>query len=344
MSSGSFRLQSKDLFLTYPQCDARPGDVYTHLRTVLKNLTCAAICRERHESGDPHLHAIVQLAKRCDFHSPNCLDIPNGHGGVFHGNYQPVRNKRACFDYITKDGEVEFFNTDMEACRTYYRGITAKRKLGEAFEQLREGRDIAELFTDTEFQTCAIMHQDKLMKALSAVKVWNALKLKKKFVSAQSVSGGLPSMRIAGWLNHNLMKERPFAQKQLYVHGPTMHGKTTLVNQLRMCLRTYFVPTGEDFYDHYDDSRYDLIVIDEFKSQKTIQWMNMFLDGSVMPLKQKGKQVVKEKNLPVIVLSNYSLRDAYHRCEDTRLETLERRFEIVELTEPIALDISTVDV
>ena len=64
--------------------------------------------------------------------------------------------------------------------------------------------------------------------------------------------------------------------------------------KLSECARTYAVP-DEDFYDDYADSNFDLIVFEEFKHQKTVQWMNKFIDGQVCPLRQKGSRQSEEK-------------------------------------------------
>ena len=93
----------------------------------------------------------------------------------------------------------------------------------------------------------------------------------------------------------------------------------------------YHMPTTEEFYDQYSDD-YDLVVMDEFKGQKTIQWMNQFLQGSPMPIRKKGSQGMKYKNLPVVILSNYRLSECYVKAaNDGRLSTLECRLEIIEI-------------
>lgn len=96
----------------------------------------------------------------------------------------------------------------------------------------------------------------------------------------------------------------------------------------------------EDFYDFYSDDMH-LVSIDEFKGQKTIQFLNQFLDGQVMCLRQKGNQYLKCKNLPVIICSNYPLEECYKKAATTGyLESLLSRLLIVHIppTEKIDLD------
>lgn len=90
----------------------------------------------------------------------------------------------------------------------------------------------------------------------------------------------------------------------------------------------------EDFYDYYDDETFDLVCLDEFKGQKTMQFLNCFLQGGDMFLKKKGSQYHKRKNIPVIILSNWSLDDCYRGdCSSIRSRVTE-----ITLTQPIDLD------
>jgi len=144
-------------------------------------------------------------------------------------------------------------------------------------------------------------------------------------------------LQIGTWLTENIKKHRMFKAPQLFIHGPRNYGKTTLIEYLEKSLSIYHVSLTEDFYDGFDND-YDLVVIDEFKGQKTIQWMNEFLQGSPMRLRVKGSQYMKEKNVPVIILSNFPLYSCYPKAHlDNRLDTLECRLLIVELDKPISI-------
>jgi len=212
-------------------------------------------------------------------------------------------------------------------------------------EELDAGKDITEIGTDhPEHMTFIMLHMDRLT-SYHTQKTLAKARPTLTFVKAQT---GFPSHQedqsICQWLNANISKERPFSAKQLWIHGPTCHGKTTLKNTLSQCLRTYSVP-NEDFYDDYKDTLYDLIIFDEYghSNCKQIQWLNAFVDGSTTPLRQKGKQTVKRKNLPIIVLSNMSIREVYHKCSEPIAETVLRRFVQVELKHPMEVEICTKD-
>lgn len=149
-----------------------------------------------------------------------------------------------------------------------------------------------------------------------------------------------PDVVICNWLNKNIKKPRIHKQKQLYIHGPPNVGKTGLILKLEQMLRVYHCPMDEEFYDEYSDSDYDIIVLDEFKSSKKITFLNKLLEGAPMSLRKKGAQLLKRKNLPIVICSNYTLQEAYHNVqamEPQRIDLLERRLEIVEVKEYIKI-------
>ena len=73
----------------------------------------------------------------------------------------------------------------------------------------------------------------------------------------------------------------------------------------------YDMPRDEEFYDDFEDGCFDLVVLDEYKANKKIQFLNAWADGQPFPLRQKGRQSVKTDNLPLIIVSNYSIEEVY---------------------------------
>jgi len=326
-----FRLASRDVLLTYPQCDASKEELEQHLRRVFKDFAKAAICLEHHSDGSPHLHAIVHLTKRCDLHSSRTLDFRDGRGRIFHGNYQPARSTARSLDYVEKNGNVLYCGGTMDDVRGVFQNRLApqesgKKRINECFERLCSGKTVASVLMDDDLQACMIMHRKNLETAVAAINAEKALKKQYNFVTA-SGNPGSPSSTIAEWLNQNLMKIRTFGALQLYLHGPTGIGKTHLISTLEPALRIYYLNMTEDWMDGYDDENVDVIVIEEFNSQKTIQFMNQLLDGQPMPLRIRngcnGK--LKKKNVPIIILSNYGLHEVYSKVDAARKATFERR-------------------
>ena len=96
------------------------------------------------------------------------------------------------------------------------------------------------------------------------------------------------------------------------------------------------MPLDEEFYDGFDENMYDMVVLDEYKAQKRIQFLNTFVQGSTMPLRIKGAQTLKSKekgNLPVIVLSHYTIEGCYSKADSMIIDTLKARFLEVTLPE-----------
>jgi len=146
-------------------------------------------------------------------------------------------------------------------------------------------------------------------------------------------SSEIAEMQIMTWLNLNIKEPRDFRQTQLYIYGPPKMGKSTLIRNLNNYLSIYYVPRDDgEFCDEYEDGIYDLIVLDEFTNKKTMQWMNQLLDGQTCYLKKKGGQILKKDNLPVIILSNFSLEQNYPRLNESgMLEPLISRLKIVNV-------------
>jgi len=146
---------------------------------------------------------------------------------------------------------------------------------------------------------------------------------------------------VKDWYELNLFEEnRKFKQTQLWLWGPPSVGKTTFVRHLDRLCRLVLAPTSEDYWCHYTDEC-DLVVFDEFKGQKTISFMNSFVQGWKCPLKRKTiGSYMKQKNVPVIVLSNHSIQDCYRAAVELNpraVESLEARF--LEVYWPLYCDL-----
>jgi len=107
---GSFRLQGKKLFLTFPK---PPADLI--LSEVIERFNEACPCvwivvgRELHKDGTPHFHLACNLETRLDTTNPRFFDE------LFykHGNYQVMRSQAKCIRYCIKDGDFLAEGIDM---------------------------------------------------------------------------------------------------------------------------------------------------------------------------------------------------------------------------------------
>ena len=133
------------------------------------------------------------------------------------------------------------------------------------------------------------------------------------------------NVQIAAWLNSAIRIQRPFRSTQLWIKAPPGAGKTTLIRNLETwySLRVYYWPKDETWWDAYEDGAYDLIVLDEFKSQKKITDLNPILSGDPIPLSRRSAPpLVKRDNLPVMILSNFAPEECFHRCSAQQLAPL----------------------
>lgn len=103
---GAYRLQSQQLFLTYPQFgdDFSLEDILQHLRELLADhvppyqILDYIVAEEQHQDGGRHIHVYIKLDRKCSIARPDFLDL----WGV-HGNYQGCRSAKAVKEYCTKE-------------------------------------------------------------------------------------------------------------------------------------------------------------------------------------------------------------------------------------------------
>ncbi len=319
--ASNFRLSTKNLFLTYPQCTRDKDIVSTRITEFFEeNLAWCVVATEQHKDGTPHLHCIIALKERIETRRPDYFDFLTGK----HGNYQGCRNVGNTLAYVVKDNDYIQVNINVEE---YLRLRKAKKSTKSAIiaEYIIAGdKTLKEIMV--EYPGFVMMHQRQIMDFRALVSVINKPKKKDWIGASVLCTDNDKDGDIARWLNKNIKQKRKFKQEQLYIWGETNIGKTSLIEQLSEYLNIYYLP-AEDFYDTYLDDSYDLVVMDEFKGQKRVSFLNQFLQGSTMPLPKKGSQYVKCQNLPCIFLSNYSLRNAYKNIDYTSTCAFESRFE-----------------
>ncbi|ALE29600.1 replication associated protein, partial [Lake Sarah-associated circular virus-8] len=305
-TNNKFSLQAKRFFLTFPQCPMDKHQVLLWL-TGAHEAHQAIVAEEQHEDGSPHLHIYLtyEKAKRISHADYFDLGNPENPEQVFHPNIQTVKNMKECVKYITK--------TDKEPAQhnINYRDIIAGKssKFAVIAASVMDGKSLLEINdSDPGF---VLQHKRKLEE----YQAWIVMKKPRNDLAAWypvPVPAFGPEYQLATWLNANLFAQpRRIKASQLYLFSPPNCGKTTLITWLSRFCRIYYMPLLEDFYDFYDDDSYDLVVIDEFKGQKQIQFLNQWLDGQPCTVRIKGGQRLKTRNLPCIILSNWALSTVY---------------------------------
>lgn len=317
-----FTLQAKRYFLTYPKCDKEKSVVCDYLSTQL-GAHQVLVSEEKHEDGSPHLHVFLSFEKAKRVSKADFFDVDG-----FHPNIQTVKNMKECIKYITKDDkEPAQYNFDYKAV------INGKSsKFAVVAQKILDGMSLFKL--NEEEPGFVLQHKRKIEE----YEAWVAMKRPRLDLlpwELLPVPAFGPERQIAEWCNSNLFKPRPLKSPQLYIFSPPNCGKTTFVQFLERFCRIYYMSLLEDFYDFYDDDSYDLVVIDEFKGQKTIQFLNQFLDGQTCTIRIKGGQRIKRRNIPVIILSNWPLNHVYSGAIDKHghdaIAPLIARLEIVSV-------------
>lgn len=320
------RFQGKRWFLTFPQNSLPRQQAWENLTTHYPPTEWAIIAEEKHKDGTPHLHVALIFQEPISTRDMNYFDRVTGK----HGNYQPMKSQRACVAYVTKAGEYDAYGIDVKA-------ILAKKcgTFTTMAKELRSGKGLDHI--DDLDPGFLLQHKRKCEEYLSWSNRRRERESKKPWIPfrTEDIEGSseIAEMQIMTWLNLNIKEPRDFRQTQLYIYGPPKMGKSTLIRNLNNYLSIYYVPRDDgEFCDEYEDGIYDLIVLDEFTNKKTMQWMNQLLDGQTCYLKKKGGQILKKDNLPVIILSNFSLEQNYPRLNESgMLEPLISRLKIVNV-------------
>lgn len=341
---GRFRMNAQKFFLTYPRCDVAPADAIATIKELLEEpygIKFVVCGREKHADGSLHLHIALWLRKPLDIRSAKYWDFVTAQ----HGHYRIMCKPERCVAYVIKEGDVEFFSSEPGWTPSTY-VESRKRKKPVAFLdvalQVKEGLDLDQINE---------LHPGFMLQNLSRVVAYMdwmgsrdlARRLPYPQVGLTAALAGigpamsLEEMQILGWMDMNFGRRRTFKQAQLYIHGRGDVGKTSLVLAIEEAFaKVYWVPMDEEYYTLYDDKQHTLSVFDEFRGQKTIQWMNSWAQGAPLSIKRKNGQGIKRQNIPTIVLSNYEPAGAYHKVaieNPTVLETFVARFTVIAIPE-----------
>lgn len=324
-----FRLCAKSLFLTYPQCYTEKGILFQNIKTKWgDNIDSLIVCKENHQDGHPHLHAAIRFLTEQD--CKNAREYDSLVDPPKHGNYKACRKLKSAFQYCAKtDPEPLLWGLACELID----GTTSKCDI--VVKMIDENKTLKEV--KDKMPGFFMMNMSKIVSYQQYAKLEKTKKVRLEWEMPRARDDLTEEEHIIGhWIFENMKKPREFKQKQLFIWGTTNLGKSTLINNLKKYLSGYPINKAEDYYCAYYDGEYDFAYIDEFKHDKSIQWLNTWLDGSSMNLKKKNGWYIKEQNIPTIILSNYSLEDNYRNVSQNSPEifdTLKGRLEIVHVKE-----------
>lgn len=326
-STKGFRLNAQVLFLTFPQCGTSKERAMENLKKLHPDLEWAIIAQEAHKDGTPHLHVVFRMVKKINIRQLDHFDAVAGK----HGNYQGARNLKQVLKYVRKSDKEPLEQgpvptaTDMEASNS-------KTPQGEIiFEKLESGVDLRTIVM--EHPSYSMMN----LKKMKEMKTYLSMKTKKtttKWVHSHSTS--METNDVVQWFRANLGVPRKFKQPQLWLWGPANTRKTSAVFKFMEITRTYIVPK-EEFDDLYSDEDFDMAFLDEFSAGcRKVEFLKMFLQGGPCPIRQKGSQSMKTKDIPVVICSNYHPNELFTDYKE--LEAMKARLKIIGTQEPLDLD------
>jgi len=352
----NFRVCSRTIFLTFPRCDfpleAFVENVKNFFSGKDRQIVRGIASRENHQDGTPHLHLFVYLDKRFDSCRVDIFDqlvTPSKHPNVVT---RLAGGQVKTMQYIAKDGMFLTFPPEFnyqafleeEATKTNRQKSKQSSITKLVSQAILEGALLPEL--DDEFPQYVMTHLQSLQRYLDyrnvrSLQTSRAADLLAPF-RVRPADGHYNSWNIAlvQFLNSSIRMNLPHRPTQMWLKAPPGAGKTSLINFLEdvMQLSIYRWPTDEIWFDGYQDGVFDLIVLDEYNAQKKITQLNPILSGDRVPLSRRGMApYIKRDILPVIIMSNHTPREAYHKAREASLQALESRLQLVIAEGPIRL-------
>lgn len=317
----------RQCLLTYSQV---PEEVTReHVLEVVKRelkdkLQKAVVAVERHQDGGKHIHVALKFRQHVVRHDVFDLPDPVGSGKI-HPNIQPVDSWKGAVKYVFKEDESPLIFGEVakpgeeKPAQAVAADIMAGLDMPAMWRKhreymLRHARQVQECM---HLEVQARLAEQKVQWTVPEVD-WAAFGQLAQPVPGPAPPPGVPpewswdtrtaSGLIVAWLANNIQVPRKHKQAQLWIHAPPNVGKSYLSLMLDEHLRIYRPAQGDSWYHNlYRDGLYDLVVMDEFSGRFcTPTDLNQFVEGTPLTLKTKGGQVLKNQNLPVIVLSNYT--------------------------------------
>lgn len=107
---GEYRLQAKQLGLTYSQCPRSRESFDEWFKTEFGarfgGITVYQSAREDHKDGSKHLHVFIEFARRADVSHARYFDMAF-EGNNYHPRIERIRSKAAWLKYISKGDDFE---------------------------------------------------------------------------------------------------------------------------------------------------------------------------------------------------------------------------------------------
>lgn len=336
-----YRLRANNIMLTWPQCtvDKETMSLILQGKLMKYNPKYIIVSHEFHnETGGDHLHATISTSKK--------MQIRDATDYFKYANFIPhidinIRSPEAVIKYVCKDKDYIVWPETFKPLETKKKKpSTVSAKI---VNDINEGATIQDIYyTHPSFM---VLHSHQIETFYNAYQEFKDQELQKeKWEKVKEFSGvSLNDRKIATWMTTSLCTNKHvFGTKNLWIWGKPGLGKTSITQLLKSVgCNVYCVDMSTHFYDGLKDTA-QLIVYDEFKGQRTITDMNLVAGGGECRLDVKCSTFRKSRPTPVLVLSNYNIGEAYAQARANnpdRIDTLIRRFTIIEVTHWIRLTV-----
>lgn len=334
MNKNKFRINAKNLLLTYPQVKPEItrqmvlSELLTKERLNIKNYL---IAKEIHKDEGIHYHVYLELEKRCDIKNSNYLDILNNHG-----RYERVNSRVSTINYLLKEDENHLTNMLFE---TYNNKLVSPEEWA-----IHRSKDIGVKKTLLEYiekyPERVTTYLTKLEKTLILID-----KLQQQKEESQLKNFDIIPFENLNWnhleqaqdLNEWIQSER---KETLVLTGGSGTGKT--VWALSYCSKekknTLYMTDFEGFKEL--SINHDSWILDDSNlhniSKITTEAITKLLDNSTSTdLRLLGKSLKRPANLTQIIITN-NLKTVLKRGQKRIL----RRIRIINFDKPIIFNIN----
>lgn len=287
MTTTRFRLNSKKLFLTYPQSKLSKQEVFD-FHVAFKPLERILVAEEEHKDGGNHFHVYLIALARYDIKNPHALDIKGEHG-----NYVTMKKEYQCLDYCTKFDESPLANFD------YKTFLTLNKSKDKVLSNKETTMELLELKPYKMVNTGLISWQ-QYKKAKEFVEEYEQDKYNADRIEQLEPLGTELENSWNLKLNFNIEEKK--CHFWMWSEQPN-RGKTTWLLSLNQKYMSSFLNLTEKFQNQLTGME-EILFLDEYRAQLLVSQLNAICDGTYFfPRKSLPAIRLKVKAL-VIVCSN----------------------------------------
>jgi hypothetical protein len=334
-----FNFRRKDVFLTYSKADNEPDikQIFKELKDLDKdkdrpdkicnNIELFFLVKELHEDGVPHFHVYMKFFEALDRSDYTLFNIPS----LKSPKIVYVHNKRKVIRYMAKhlkteeDWKENSIQYNMDA--KFYIETNAYMLSELAYKMIKKQITPTQAITESP---------NLIYKADSLYRNYNIYHFEKHMEENPGkdlidISIGKKELNPLKFKFDKTKKKNE--NPQFWICGNTNSGKTYVTDMLEQNGYNGYMPSmDEENWEGYNDKYINYIEFEEFKGEKTIRFLNRLLEGTKMPLKVKGRdRVIKNKNIPVFIKSNYLPHEAYSKVDHNTINLLLQRIYVIYL-------------